>query len=358
MTPHLTARHNGALVMTWLEPTAGKRHALKFAAMRDGKWTPPRTIVERDDFFVNWADFPAMTEGSRGVLFVHWLQKSGTATYAYDVVVSNSRDGGRTWAAPRVLHSDKTKTEHGFVSMAALGSGGVGVVWLDGRNMSGENGPMTLRYARLDGQLNVHNETQLDARVCECCTTAMTMTPNGPLIAYRDRSQTEIRDIAFVRLVKERWSAPALISNDGWKINGCPVNGPQLASRGNLVAAAWFTAPSNVPQVKLAFSRDGGAKFGAPLRIDGGNPVGRTDVLLLPDNSALVTWIEGAGDAAAITMRRASPDGRLSPPMKVAPTSAARGSGFPRTVLIGSTAYVAWTDPVAKRVRLARVDAQ
>ena len=349
--PHLTALKDGALAMSWLE--AG---ALKFATYRNGKWSAPRTIAQRSDFFVNWADFPSIVEDAKGTLFAHWLQKRGKGTYSYDVHVTSSRDGGKTWRKPRVLHSDGKEAEHGFVSLSPLPGGGVGAVWLDGREMKeGEPhaGAMALRYAEVDASLAVRNEKVLDARVCECCTTAMTMTPAGPLVAYRDRSQEEIRDIGFARRANGKWSQPRLVHPDNWKIPGCPVNGPQLASRGNLAAIAWFTAPENKPQVNVAFSRDGGASFAKPVRIDSGaNVVGRVDVLLLRDQSALVSWIEND----AILLRRVHANGRAAAPVKLAATTSARAAGFPRAALVGKTAFFAWTDAAAKQIRLAKVD--
>ena len=359
--PHLTATRNGALVMSWLEPVtgskSGKTHALRFASYRNGKWSEARTIVARDDFFVNWADFPSIVEDAQGTLFVHWLQKSGSGTYSYDVHVASSRDAGKTWSRSRVLHTDGKQAEHGFVSLVPLAGSGVGALWLDGREMTEghgqHSGTMTLRYADVDASLKVRNEQVLDGRVCECCTTAMTMTATGPVVAYRDRSEQEIRDISFARRVNGKWSQPKPVHVDGWKIPGCPVNGPQLAARGKVAAMAWFTAPDNKPQVNVAFSRDAGATFAAPIPIDSGTTViGRVDVLMLPDDSALVSWIAGE----SIMLRRVRANGKMDAPVKLAATTSARAAGFPRGVLIGKSAYFAWTDATAKQIKLARID--
>jgi hypothetical protein len=229
--------------------------------------------------------------------------------------------------------------------MAPLpGTGGVAVTWLDGREASA----MSLRYAELDAALGRKSETLLDARVCECCGTGMTMTAKGPVIAYRDRSGEEMRDIAFIRRANGKWSNPSHVRRDNWKVPGCPVNGPQLDARGDRVALAWFTAAENKPLVQVAFSSDAAATFGRSVRVDTGNAVGRVDVLMLNDGSALVTWIEGS----SIFVRRVHPDGRAETPVKLADTSSARASGFPRAALLGNTAYFAWTDPAAKTVKL------
>ena len=58
-----------------------------------------------------------------------------------------------------------------------------------------------------------------------------------------------------------------------------------------LVGFTRFNA-DGVPRVNLAFSDDGGKKFGPPVRMDEGKPLGRVAVELMPDGSALVLWIE------------------------------------------------------------------
>ena len=68
----------------------------------------------------------------------------------------------------------------------------------------------------------------------------------------------------------------------------------------------WITAPGGEAQVNVAFSADASATFGPPARLDSGRPLGRADVILLDDGSALVTWLEeeGAGTGASIMSRR------------------------------------------------------
>ncbi len=356
--PHLEAAPNGDLVMSWVEPgTREGDHALRVAAWRNGKWSPPRTIVERSDLFVNWADFPSVAVDASGTYFAHWLQKSGKGTYAYHVHITASRDGGKSWSKPRRLHSDASNTEHGFVSLSPLPRGGVGAVWLDGHAMPEEGkGSMQLRYAEIDPAGRISPESLLDPRVCECCTTGMTMAQGRPVVVYRDRSEGEVRDIGTVRRTGSSWSAPRLVRGDGWKIDGCPVNGPQIDARGKNVASAWYTGADATGRVFAAFSSDAGATFPRAVRVDDGKPVGRVDVALASDGSALVVWIEGMGDAAQIVARRVRPDGALGAIVKVGGTTAARAAGFPRMAMTGDSVYVAWTEPTTpKRIRIAKI---
>lgn len=255
--------------MSWLEPVDGSATtAVKVARMKAGRWQPPVTVLRRSDLFVNWADFPSVVEAADGSLVVHWLQKNGKGTYAYDVKVARSTDGGRTWGSGIKLHDDVTETEHGFASLLPHASGAtVSAVWLDGREMSGHGhgdegeGSMTLRYATTDARRGIQSGALLDERTCECCTTDMAMTSAGPIVVYRDRSSDEVRDIAVVRKTASGWTKPRVIHADGWKIAGCPVNGPQVDAKGRQVVVAWFTAPEDKGRVNIAFSDNAGESF-------------------------------------------------------------------------------------------------
>ena len=349
-----------ALLLSWLEPVPNtQRTALRFARFAGGKWSEPRTIIERDDFFVNWADFPSVVEDTNGALFAHWLQRSGGTTYAYDVKLAISKDGGRTWTAPILLNRDGKKNEHGFVSLAPLAKGGVGATWLDGRNMveGKEEGDMTVRYAALDAAGTIRSDVQLDDRACECCTTAMTMVAGHPVIAYRDRSAEEVRDIAVVRQTASGWSKPRAVHNDGWKIAGCPVNGPQLDARGSRVVAAWFSAAAEHGRAYVAFSDDGGATFTAPIVVDDGAPIGRMDVVMLDNDAAVVTWSEQTAAGAELRARRVPRNGKPDPSIRIADSTAARAAGFARAAVVGRDIYVAWTEQnsATKRVHVTRV---
>ncbi|HUP64823.1 MAG TPA: sialidase family protein [Thermoanaerobaculia bacterium] len=360
--PFIFALEDG-LGLSWLEPVEGTdRFALRFARYANEEWSHPRTIVERDDLFVNWADFPSIQADARGDLFAHWLQKSGKGTYSYDVRMAISKDGGATWGESFLLNRDGKQAEHGFVSLAALPEGGIAATWLDGRNMTGGDhghggGDMTLRYANVDSSGSITSDEELDDRACECCATGMAMTSSGPVIVYRDRSPEEVRDISYVRRDGATWSEPAAVHRDGWKINGCPVNGPQIDAIGADVATAWFTAAGEEQRVYASFSTDAGATFGEAIRIDDGKPVGRVDLVMIGPRTALVTWLEHTPGGAEIRLRRVTSDAPPDPSVKIADSDAARAAGFTRIGLSSGELWLAWTEQNAgsKGVRVARV---
>jgi len=203
---------------------------------------------------------------------------------------------------------------------------------------------MTLRFAEFSSEGTRARESRLDARVCDCCQTAVVNTSKGLLAAYRDRSDTEFRDISLIRPMAEK-VAPKSLAKDGWKIQACPVNGPALASRGDAVTAVWFTMAGGRARVKAAVSRDGGDRFSPPVEVDGALPLGRVDVTILPKGDSLLSWL-GRGESGTAEIRAAFMDqaGALKPAFRVATTSPARASGFPRLELSGDEVVFAWTE--------------
>ena len=369
--PDLVTAPDGTLLLSWIEPR-GDGHALRFARHGNAGWSAPGTIAEGDDWFVNWADTPHLAATPDGALWAHWLRKSAAATYAYDVVLSRSGDGGATWSAPRVVNRDGTPTEHGFVAMWPAGPSSLGIAWLDGRATAGGHGGhdghggggmMTLRTARFDAAFARHEETRLDASACDCCQTAAAATRAGHVVAYRDRTRDEIRDIAVVRHDGVDWQPPRIVHADGWRMPACPVNGPALAARDDTVVVAWYTAAGGVPRVRVAASTDAGASFGAPVEADSGDAVqGRLAVALDADgHGAWVTWLREDASGQSLRLARFEPGSRVLMPSIAAARVAGkgRGTGFPQLVVSGDRIHLVWTDVLDGRPRLrgAMVDA-
>ena len=151
------------------------------------------------------------------------------------------------------------------------------------------------------------------------------------LIAFRDRSDKEIRDIAVSRFENGKWTDAMTVHNDNWEVYGCPVNGPALSASGRQVAVAWFTAKNDQGQAYAALSNDAGRTWGAPIRLDDGVSLGRVDVEVLDDGSAVATWVEYADGRSQLRMRRIEASGTRSGALSVASSiEGGSASGFPR----------------------------
>lgn len=357
--------NNGkALFFSWVE-RRDSMDVLYYSKYNKDKWWDTTEVIHGDDWFINWADFPAIAENNGNVL-TSFLQKSAPDTYTYDVKLNLYQIEQQTSKNNFILHDDGTKSEHGFVSMLPSGEDQFFVTWLDGRNTTGGHGDhddhgsagaMTLRAAYVSAEGEIYNDEELDNRICDCCQTSAAMTPNGPVVVYRDRSETEVRDISIVRWMGDLgWSEPKTVYADNWEIDGCPVNGPSIDAIGNNLAVAWFTIAEGIPKVQVAFSIAGG--FGLPIRIDAHDAIGRVDIVMLSESEAVVCWMENIDGEAAIQLMKVTSNGEKSDPVTMATTSPERASGFPQIELLHGKIYAAWTtvgDDNIKTVEMAGI---
>ena len=356
--PYLFTDAAGSTCLSWVGKTKEKS-TLSFSKLSEGKWSKPTVIISGENWFVNWADYPALAADGAGNMIAHFLEKSEKGKYTYDVKLTTSNDGGKTWSASKILNEDGKKAEHGFVSLVPYKENYF-VAWLDGRDAAqegegghseGHHGQMTLRGALIDKNGTKSGEWELDNRVCDCCQTTAVITTNGPVVIYRDRSAEEIRDMSIVRFVNGQWTEPKVVFSDNWKIAGCPVNGPRVDAQGNHLAMAWFSSPDKKGQVSVIFSHDGGASFGSPVRVDEGEGIGRVDLVMLDEKTAMVSWMEGA----AIKAAKIHADGTKEPSITIASSSQSRSSGFPQMTRSGKNLVFAWTDEKLKKIHTAQL---
>lgn len=344
--PYLFSSPEGEVFLSWIEKAEGSS-SLYYAKWVNEDWSNPTLIASGSDWFVNWADYPQMQMFSDGTKAAAFLQKSGEGTFAYDVMLTFSKDG-KHWTTPKVLHDDGTQTEHGFVSIVPWEED-ILITWLDGRNTGGpdhgvhdhgHHGQMTLRAARWDSDGNKLAEWELDDRVCDCCQTSVTMGAKGPVVVFRDRSENEIRDIGVVRWTGYSWTSTLPVHSDFWEIAACPVNGPRIDAKVDITAVVWYTGAQDKPRVQVAFSQNGGEVFGGPIVVDLGKTIGRVDLALDSEGKAWITWMEEGN----IYLRWITLDGKQGSPIQIAASSSKRSSGFPQLAATPAGEMVAWTD--------------
>ena len=325
---------------------------LKSAQLQGDAWVAAGEIAAGDDWFVNWADFPSVVALNDDRFVAHWLELKPEQRYAYDIRFALSDDGGRSWHDAGVLNADAAIAEHGFVSFFPVGDD-TGAIWLDGRNIAAltidellaleEPVGMALRYARLDAAGRVLERAEVDALVCDCCQTDAVVTSQGPLIVYRDRTTSEVRDITVRRLTPDGWSAGATLGPDDWQIDGCPVNGPALAAAGEAVGVGWFTAAQNEPRIRFTRSSDGGLSFGPALTIAAQGSLGQVDLVVTDDGVAwLSAWHRGE-TGMELRVHRIGADDSLSSRV-AAMSDEPLPVSVPQMALAGDRLVLAWSE--------------
>ena len=341
---NLFVDERGIAWISWVEYLNDSTDALMYGVLEDESWSAKEEIARGSDWFVNWADFPSLAvfPNSNGQkILCHWLQKSTAGKFDYDIVLGLKQNPKEGWGNPFLLNRDGIAAEHGFVTLIPENSERILATWLDGRNTKihsqhndsapegHHGGPMSLRSAVVDAQGRIIEEAQLDDMVCDCCQTDIAIGQHGPIIVYRNRSEKEVRDIFIVRRIQGKWSDPKPVFRDKWKIPGCPVNGPAIATRGKKAAVAWFTGANGNPEVRVSFSKNDGKHFSKAIRVHEDTPLGRVDIEWVDEDHVMLTWMEQKGEKAQIRIRKISIEGKCSPPMDIMITENSRASGFP-----------------------------
>jgi hypothetical protein len=357
--PDLASAPDGRVLLTWISRLPGRRPALMYVGMADnGHWySSARSVVVGESLMASWANVPHIAQTPDGALWIQFMQQRGEG-HAGDIALARSSDGGFNWSTPIAVNDTSIMAEHGFAALWPVGRDRIGVAWLAGPPMedgadTGEgmhhgHGSTQLRATTFDLNLQRSDDTVLDTMTCDCCQSELAMTTQGPVLAYRDRTAAEVRDIVVVRKTAEGWSEPVLVHPDNWVMAGCPVNGPAIASHGDNVVVAWFTAADDKPLVQVARSTDAGASFRPPVVLEQGNAVQGRTAVAVDETQAWILWIREDAGGQSLWPSRRTPD--LSTELQRLEVAKLQGrgraTGYPQIVLRDGVAHIAWTDIV------------
>lgn len=359
MAPDLVLAPGDRVLLSWINRRAGRRNALQFASYTEeaGWQSQPRTIAVGNSLIANAADTPHLLATPDGALWAQWLQRQPDDAGGYDAVLARSRDGGMGWTQITRVNDDARPVEHGFAALWAEGVDALGIAWLDGRAQGAAGAPaatghddhggaMQLRANRFDMSLNRGADAVVDPRTCDCCQVAVAQTARGPLLAWRDRDDGEVRDIATARFENGAWTAPKTVHADGWKIDACPVAGPALAASGDDAVVAWYSEAGGTPTLRLARSPNSGDRFFDPVTVDSGAAVLGRAAVGIDARQVWVAWLREGAQGQVLMLARYAPD--LSKPLQTlqVATLRARGmaSGTPKLAVDAGGAWLAWTD--------------
>jgi hypothetical protein len=338
--PNWAVTADGNAVLSWVEPTKGGGYTLRYAVRRGGAWLEAHTIATGRPFWRHPAEVPGLVSLSDGTLLAQWVEKGKESSDEETIFVSSSSDGIH-WTKPLIAHRDKSPVQHGLVSMAASGPKEASLFWLQA--LKGEDGPVSLMRTVVGTDGKEIREEELDNDTCSCCPTSVANTSKGLLVAYRDHTPKDIRDVAVLRLEGGKWSTSRILYPDKWEINACPVNAASAAAKGNRVAIAWYTEADDKPRVQVVFSSDSGSTFSKPTKVNGGDTLGYASTALNADGGAFVSWIEEGAASASVMVRLISPAGVAGPILKIA--EGPRSSlGYPKILRSESETWIAWGD--------------
>jgi hypothetical protein len=333
----------------------------------------------------------ALREGEP-VIGVLWTAKApaASATAPADALkpgpvirLAESTDAGRTFAAPIDLSGRDAPGIRGWAALAAGADGAWYAAWLDGRAEAAKkaaatptpaasgapaaagghhlpggatgSGPLQEVFYRVVGGAAAQASEALGATgVCFCCKTAI-LGPGAAaagklgaremVLAWRHIFPNSERDIAMSVLdpATARPGRMIRVSQDQWRIQACPDDGPGLAASGTgTIHVVWPTlaekpAPDAGPEKAIYHARTAdGRTFTPRRRLDRpGSGAAHPVVAALPSGSgAVALWDEVAGGVRRIV---AQPIREPAEPRVLGPGT------YPAVAALGDGFVAAWT---------------
>ncbi|NNF36609.1 MAG: hypothetical protein HKN68_21080 [Saprospiraceae bacterium] len=343
--PFLTSDSSN-LYLSWIETIHDTIDILKIARGSEEGFEYVTEVARGNDWFVNWADFPKVAAFSSGEFITHWLKKSSSSTYDYNIHVGIGSFGTSQVDTSFILHDNGINAEHGFVSFQPYGKNMI-AVWLDGRDTKRSDdayGQMTLRAAIINDKGIKKQDIEIDNRICDCCQTDLTRIGDDVMAVYRDRSETEIRDNYFSLYQDGQWKKGLPIQGDQWTIAGCPVNGPAIHSHQGITAAIWYSEGSGNPGVYLSVYDSKKMKFQSPIvKKESVDILGRVDVKVMDKDRIAYTWLEKHKDQGILKLEIISKEGKLLKKIDVDIVDSSRNSGFSHLAILKGVIYIAYT---------------
>jgi hypothetical protein len=293
-------------------------------------------------------DPPTVRVAGDGTVFIGWTVKvESGGKPANDLMLSVSRDNGKSFEAPVRVNDDTAPASHGMHSLE-LGAGGrVYVAWLDERNVRAQpdhhdapaGAAMMFHHKEevepnsevffavsADGGKTFSPNKKLASEVCPCCKTSMAAAPDGKLyVSWRQVLPGGFRHIAVASSSDNggAFSQGVVVSDDKWKIDACPVSGASMAvSADGVLAVSWYTAgEAGGAGVYGTESRDGGKTFGQrfPASLDA---VSGTPLLLNNRSGKTVACVMAAKESSIIVNTTGGPQ---KVPDATLPAAAATG---------------------------------
>jgi hypothetical protein len=376
--PAMAAGLDGSVYVAWIEHRA-KREADVFVAHLDGAGqtiNAPVRVNPKVGEATGWrGDPPTIVVASDKTVYVGWTARvASEGRSANDLYLSASRDEGKTFGTPVKVNDDARPAVHGMHSLAVNMRGRVYLAWLDERNiappvpaMQGANQKMehmesnrdVYFAASADGGRTFSKNVRLASEACPCCKTALAVGPDNQVYAgWRQVMPGDFRHIAVASSTDggESFAMPRIVSDDGWKITGCPVSGPALSVAGdNSLRVAWYTAGER-GQAGLYWSEsiDGGQTFSARKLLADGQVRGLPQWHADGRSNLQVVWESDDESEPRVLSARLSRDGAatLDAPL-------AKNAELPSVAMAGEQMFVSYivTDKDRRSIWLTRAKA-
>jgi hypothetical protein len=299
---------------------------------------PPRILLRGSTMTVVWVAKRAGVSGIR---------------------TAESADGGRTFGPSRAISPAGVTGARGWESAAIGDDGIVHAVWLDGRHAA----DAAEAHAHGDMRQDIFHamwrgtgpviESPVADRVCFCCKTGVAARGADVFVVWRHLFPGGVRDIALARSRDggRTFGAPVRVSDDEWKIDACPDDGPAVAlAPDGAVHVVWPTLlrTDATPHMAIfeSVSTDGGATFSPRRRIDtSATGASHPRLAIRGDGAVAVGWDEPDDRGSRVMVRVAG----------AAPRDLGAGN-YPVITATTDEFVAAWTDRASpSSIHVARI---
>jgi hypothetical protein len=336
------------LMLSWAKGS-GDFSQLQIIQLSDNQWSSVNTVAEGEGWLTNPFDYAQVIPLSHKIYIAVWLELTSYRDLSYRFNTRISKDGGKSWIDTRWPQELEEYEQHGFAT-AALSGDEIKFYWISTYR---SNGRLLKSNLSLDGKWSVPEV--VDNKVCSCCHLAIN---ESFLLAYRDRSEVEIRDIAVIQDAHENINA-RIVHADDWEISGCPVNAPALSQKNDLIALSWFSGGANENEAgnRLAIGALSDSIHWNSTKLDF-TTLGYVDLAWIDNETLAVSSVSTSEDATYIDLHFLKINKGVPESAKHLAIPVDSVIGAPSLVSFQGSLYMAYYSPHDSATILLRVKAQ
>lgn len=360
IAPKAAVGPDGTIYVIWADYRGGIDPQVFLSKSTDGGETfgPGRQITNATALQAGMQRGPQLVVDRMGVL--HMTCQVRNDQQKISVRYMRSTDGGATFSTPLAIAADSGKYNQDFPSVAVDSSGNPFAAWIDSREseMGTAEHPALYVARSTDGGRSfnapVNASTTLGkfAGTCECCNTALAVSPEGNVFATFRSNIDNNRDIFIARSLDGGTTFTTIkAASESWQINACPMTGSSVALDGaGTLHIVWRDSrPSSGGKDYVYYTTLlSGASTCAPDR-----KLSRTtsksnypSVAVAPDGGVICAFQDNRNDAADIFFVTSTDGGAtFSRDAKLTHETGTTRQEFP-AVAVGTdgTPFVVWQD--------------